>query len=223
MKAKVETALVFVKRRMVVLVLVACLVVSASLNIYQYTHSSSERIHLSSFHFSWINNQNATQTMDVLFEAVPTLVGANLSVTAKIFTGSEKWKGSDGKEVMLMKYSGARFTLGFDFDGDGQLKEGDFVFRFDYDWRSNAWFIDELHCSIASGFSDKEGWWQWSFDNRSYCTYIMNFRLTSTSHYPSGREPQNPYNEITLKNDLLYIRLCDFWKYIHFDPEGKLT
>lgn len=221
MKVKVETGLAFVKKQVVVLVLIACLAVSASLNIYQYTHSSSERIHLSSFHFSWVNYQNATQTMDVVFEAVPTLVGANLSVTAKIFTGSVKSTDSHGVEYMQMKYLGAPLILGF--DGDGQLKEGDFVFYFYNDWRSDAWFVDETHYSIASGFSDMEGWWKWGFDNKSYCTYTMNFRLTSTSYYPSWGHPQHPYNEITLKNDLLFIHLYPFWTYIHFDPEGKLT
>ena len=204
------------------LILIVCLCVSVGFNVFQYL--ITEHSPLSSFHFSWVNYQNATQTMDVVFEAVPTLVGANLSITAKIFTDSVKYIGNDGKEVTLMRYAGCPLVLGFDFDGDEKLKEGDFVFEFDNDMRHDAWFIDELHCSIASGFSDKEGWWQWSFDNKSYCTYTINFRLTSTSHYPSEREgyPQNPYNEITLKNDLLFICVQSFWRYIHFDPEGKL-
>jgi len=160
--------------------------------------------------------------MDVVFEAVPTLVGANLSVTARIFTDSVKYIGNDGKEVMLMKYAGGPLVLGFDFDGDEKLKESDVLFYFNYAWRFDAWFIDETHLSVASGVSDEEGWWEWSSDNKSYCTYTINFCLTSSaSQYPRG-SPQNPYNEITLKNDFLYVSLCDFWTYIHFDPEEKL-
>jgi hypothetical protein len=158
--------------------------------------------------------------MDVVFEAVPTLVGANLSITAKIFTDSVKYMGNDGKEVTLMKYAGDPLVLGFDFDGDEKLKEGDFLFYFDCEWRLDAWFINETSWSVASSMLD-DNWFTFSFDNKSYATYTINFRLTSTSPYPSG-SPQNPYNEITLKNDFLFICLCDFWTYIHFDPEGKL-
>lgn len=205
------------KLKVLVLVLAICLVVALTFNIYQFLHHSSSRIHLSSFHLSWVNPQNATQTMDVVFEVVPTLVGANLSITAKIFTGSEMWEGD-----IYPKYLGGPFILGFDFDGDGQLKEGDFLFHFRDDWRWGAHFVTETFFSIESGASDREGWFKWSFDNKSYCTYTMNFRLTSTSYYPSWGHPQHPYNEITLKNDLLFIHLYPFWTYIHFDPEGKL-
>lgn len=198
-------------------VLLVCLCVSVSFNVYQFLHHSSSRIHLSSFHFSWVNRHNATQTMDVVFEVVPTLVGANLSVTAKIFTDSVWWK-----EDIYMRYSDAPLILGFDFDGDGQLKEGDFLFHFSDNWRRGAHFVTETFFSIESGASDREGWFKWSFDNKSYSTYTMNFRLTSTSYYPSWGHPQHPYNEITLKNDLLFIHLYPFWTYIHFDPEGKL-
>jgi len=207
-----------IKFKLAFIVLLACLCVSAGFNVLQYLGTEHSP---TTFVFTWTWDDREYR-MELAFDTVPTLSGANLSITAKIFTDSVKYIGNDGKEVTLMKYIGAPLVLGFDFDGDEQLKERDFVFYFYYDWRSNAWFIDELRCSIASGFSDREGWFTWSFDNKSYCTYTMNFRLTSTSYYPPWGHPQNPYNEITLKNDLLYIRLYDFWKYIHFDSEEKL-
>ena len=177
------------KFKLASIVLLVCLCVSVGFNMFQYLGTEHS---LKTFVFTWTQDEKEYR-MTLTFDTVPTLTGANLSITAKI--NEEQYYYRDNLDLL------------FDKDGDGEFKPDDPAYIF---------YVDN---TIHWGHLN-EGWSKWipledprpspyhtcTFKENGY-TFRINF----------------PLEELKLKNDLIYVIHGSFWTYFHFDPEGELS
>lgn len=170
-------------------VLLVCLCVSVSFNVVQYLGTEHSP---KTFVFTWTQDEKEYR-MTLTFETVPTLTGANLSITAKINKDQYHYRDS--------------IVLAFDQDGDGEIKSGDPGFELNVD-NTTHWIF------LGSGSSYSEPdcnpfpspYHTCTFDNDTGYTFNINF----------------PLEELKLENDLIYVIFGSFWTSFHFDPEGEL-
>ena len=169
-------------------VLLVCLCVSVSFNVYQFLGAEHSP---KTFVFTWVWDEKEYR-MELAFDTVPTLSGANLSITAKINEDQYYYRDS--------------LNMLFDGDGDGEFKHGDPAYIFYVDNTMHWGFLDEgWRMGFPLCFPDQSPYHTCTFDSSGY-TFKINF----------------PLEELKLKNDLIYVAYGGFWTSFHFDPEGEL-
>jgi len=174
------------------LILAACLCVSVGFNMVQYlTAEHSPK----TFVFTWTQEawgKEREYRMTLTFDTMPTLIGANLSITAKINEDHYYYRDS--------------LDLLFDHDGDGEFKFGDPAFVLYVD-NTIHWGFLHGNWSVAIPMENPlpSPYHTCTFDSSGY-TFGINF----------------PLEELKLKNDLIYVAHGYFWTSFHFDPEGEL-
>jgi len=130
--------------------------------------------------------------MELTFDTVSTLTGANLSITAKI--NKDHYYERNSLDIL------------FDKDGDGEFKHGDPAYIFYVDNTMHWGFLDEgWVIGFPKCFPNPSPYHTCTFDKNGY-TFKINF----------------PLEQLNLKNDLIYVIYGTFWTSFHFDPEGEL-
>jgi len=131
--------------------------------------------------------------MELTFDTVSTLNGANLSIMVKI--NEDQYHYRDSLDIL------------FDKDGDGEFKFGDSAFVLYVDNRIHWGFLYG-NWSMAIPREDPlpSPYHTCTFFDDGGYTFNINFRL----------------EELNLKNDLIYVTYGSFWTSFHFDPEGEL-
>ena len=180
------------KFKLAFVVVLVCLCVSVGFNVFQYLgreHSPT------TFVFTWTQEawgKEREYRMELTFDTVPTLTGANLSITAKI--NAEKYYYRDNLDIL------------FDHDGDGEFKFGDPAFVL-YANNTMHWGLLNEGWSMTIPLSKPlpSPYHTCVFDENGY-TFRISFQL----------------EELKLQNDLIYVSHGYFWTSFHFDPEGEL-
>jgi len=139
-------------------VVLVCLCVSVSFNVVQYLGTEHSP---KTFVFTWVWDEKEYR-MDLAFDTVPTLSGANLSITAKI--NRDQYQYGDSLDIL------------FDLDGDGEFKSGNPVFvlhvdnTVNYGIFSGEWRISMPRTPVTSPYHTC------TFDDSGY-TFKINFPL----------------------------------------------
>lgn len=173
-------------------VVLICLCISVGFNVFQYLGTEHSP---KTFVFTWTQEaweKEREYRMILAFDTVPTLTGANLSITAKI--NEDHYYERDSLSIL------------FDKDGDGEFKRGDPARIFYVDDTMHLGFLDEgWRMGFPLCFPFPSPYHTCTFDSSGY-TFHINF----------------PLEELKLKNDLIYVAYGGFWTFFHFDPEGEL-
>jgi len=176
-----------IKFKLAFMVLLACLCVSVGFNVLQYLGTEHSP---TTFVFTWTWKRE--YRMELAFDTVPTLSGANLSITAKI--NEDQYHYTDSLDIL------------FDQDGDGEFKSWDPAFVLYVDNTIHRGFLyQNWSISIPQHNPLPSPYHTCTFDSSGY-TFKINF----------------PLEELNLKNDLIYVVYSSFWTSFHFDPEGEL-
>jgi hypothetical protein len=170
-------------------VVLICLCVSVGLNLIQFLWTEHSP---KTFIFTWTHKEKEYR-MTLTFDTVPTLTGANLSITAKINADVFGYKNN--------------FDLLFDLDGDGEFKKWDPAYILYNDNTMHQGLLDEgWIIAIPDCVPQPSPYHTCVFDNDTGYTFKINF----------------PLEELKLKNDLIYVTYGYFYTDFHFDPEGEL-
>ena len=139
-------------------ILAACLCVSVGVNVVQYLWTEHSP---KTFVFTWTWDEREYR-MELAFDTVPTLSGANLSITVKINAEKYAYKNS--------------FDVLFDLDGDGEFKEWDPGFILYNDNTIHYGFLYG-NWSMSFGCSPQPSpYHTCTFDSSGY-TFKINFPL----------------------------------------------
>jgi hypothetical protein len=171
-------------------VVLVCLCVSVGFNVFRYLGTEHSP---KTFVFTWVWDEKEYR-MELAFDTVPTLTGANLSITAKI--NAERY------------YYRNNLNLFFDLDGDGEFKKLNPGFEFLAD--NGTYSVSLIEGWVTAGpyyeGPQPSPYHTCTFDNDTGYTFKINF----------------PLEELKLKNDLIYVTYGYFYTDFHFDPEGEL-
>lgn len=170
-------------------------------------------IHLSSFHYEWLVErpswigENYTQFLDMSFDVIPTLTGADLRITIKgtAFNLSGEPLGPYPSLLYLL----------FDYDGDGDFYPAEPALLLPADNNTYpAWATND---SLVTASTIRKSPFHIFYEEGNYAVWIVTLHLTDSTTIQWQAN-------LALKNDLMVF--SDVYYYhgiIHFDPQHKLA